>query len=70
MAALGAPVTLLALGYRQRLVRAQAGNPGLHLFMRDTPAGIHIGQRGQGAPLAFLFLIDPGGKRLLDDPAA
>src|SRR5690625_7453209 len=54
--------------YRQRGVGTQAVGPGLHGLMVDDMTGIHIGQSLTGQAAALLFLIEPGGQGLLDDP--
>lgn len=51
-----------------RSVGAQALSPGLDGLMVDYPTGIHISQGLAGQAAALLFLVEPGGQGLFDDP--
>ena len=54
--------------HRQRRFGAQALGPGLYSLMVDYAPGIHIGQGLACQAAAFFFLVDPGRKRLFNDP--
>ncbi len=57
-------------GLLGRMVGAQAVGPGLHREMVDDETGVHVGERLLGQAVALFLLGDPGGERLLHDPAA